>query len=150
MCLELCDNSCNCFVNTALEVHRVGSRSHILQTDIDDGLGKDSGCGSTVTCLLVGLGSDFLHHLCTHVGKLVLKLHFLGYSDTVLCHLRCAEFLVYNDIAAFRSKCNLDCICKCICAFLHLGAGVDIEFYIFCHNIFLLIIKVLRKCQTVS
>ena len=150
MCLEFGYNGCNCLVDTAFEVHRVGTRSHILQTYIDDGLGKDSGCGSTVTGLLVGLGSDFLHHLGTHVGELVLKLDFLSYSDTVLCHLRCTEFLVYNDIAAFGTECDLDCICKCICAFLHLGAGVDIEFYIFCHNIFLLIIKVLRKCQTVS
>ena len=136
--LEVSDNSRDSFVDTPLEVHRVGTGGHILQTNVDDSLGKNRGGGSTITSLLISLGSDFLNHLGAHVGIPVLKLDFLGDSHTILGDLRSTELLVDNDITALRSKGYLHGVSQSVSSFLHLGADINIEFYLFCHNKFLL------------
>ena len=127
-------------VNTAFEVHRVGTCGHVLDTDIDDGLGQHRSGGGTVTGLVVGLGSDLLDHLGAHVGEAVFQLHCLGYGYTVLGHLRSTEFLVNHHVAAFRTQRYLDGVCQRIRAFFHTGTNIHVEFYLFCHNAFLLMI----------
>ena len=84
--------------------------------------------------MVVGFGSNLLHHLGTHVLELVFKLHFLCYGYAVLGDLGSAELLSDDNVTAFRAKRYLNCICKCICAFLHGGADVCIEFNFLCHN----------------
>ena len=128
----------NRLVDTFLEVQRACTCGHILQTDIDDGLCEDSSCSSTVTGLFIGLGSDFLDHLRTHVGESVLQFHFLCDSNTVLGNLWCTELLVNDYVTSFRTKCNLYCISKSVNALFHLRAYLNVEFNIFSHNVILL------------
>ena len=132
--LELSNNSSDCLVDTLLQIQRTCTCSNVLQTYIDNSLSENSSCGSTVTGLLVSLGSDFLDHLCTHIGESVFQLDFLSDSNTVLSYLRSTELLVDNDVTTFRSKCNLNCICESVSALFHFSANLNIEFNIFSHN----------------
>ena len=136
--LEVSHDSLDGFVDTAFEVHRIGAGGDILQTYVDDALGEDRSGGRTVTGLVVGLGSHFLDHLGTHVLEAVFQFDLLGHRDTVLGHLRGAEFLVDDDIAAFRAEGHLHCVCQCVGTFLHQVPGINIEFDLFCHNRILL------------
>ena len=132
--LQVGNDSFNCLVDTALQIHGVGACGHVLQTYADDFLCEDSSGGGTVTGLVVGLGCHFPYHLGTHVLETVLELHFLGYGNTVLGDLRSTEFLVDNHIASLRTEGYLHCVCKSVHAFLHQAAGFHIEFDFFCHD----------------
>ncbi len=132
--LEFLHNCVYGLVNALLEVHGIGACSHVLEAYIDDGLCKDSGGGGAVTCLVVGLGGNLLHHLGAHVLELVFKFHFLCYGYAVLGNLGSTELLCNDNVTAFRSKRYFNCICKCICTVLHGGADVCIEFDFLCHN----------------
>ena len=134
MSLKFGNNSGNSLVNASLQIHRACTCGNVLQTNIDDSLCENCSGSSTVTCLLVSLGSDFLYHLCTHIGESVLKFNFLSDSHTVLSNLRSTELLVNDNVTALRSECNLYCICKSVCALFHFCANVNVEFDIFCHN----------------
>ena len=134
MSFKFGNNSGNCLVNTSLQINRACACSNVLETDIDDGLCENGCGGSTVTCLLISLGSDFLNHLCTHIGESVLKFYLLSDSNTVLCDLRSTELLVNNNVTALRSECNLNSICKRVYALFHFCADLNVEFDIFSHN----------------
>ena len=132
--LEISHNGSNGFVDTLLQVHGVGAGGHVLEAHVDDGLGQH-GCGSsTVTGLVVGLGGNLFHHLCTHVLELVFQLHFLGYGYAVLGDLRSTKLLGNNHVAALGAQGNLNGVSEGIGTFLHGGADVSIEFDFFCHS----------------
>ena len=142
--LEVGDNGSDCFVDTPLEVHRICTGGDVLDTYVNDRLREDGGGGGAVAGLLVGLRGYLLDHLCAHVGEAVFEFNFLCYGYTVLGYLGCTEFLINHHIAAFGAEGYLDCVRKSVSSFLHLGADIDIEFYIFCHGY-----KFLKGCENV-
>ena len=126
----------NGLVDTAFQVHRVGSGRHVLQTDADDRL-RQHGCGGrTVARIVVGLRSDLADHLGAHVGESVLQFHLLGHRHTVLGDLRSTEFLVDNHVAAFGTERDLYGVRQRIDTLLEQLARLNIVFDILCHNVF--------------
>ncbi len=73
-------------VDAALQVHGVQASGHVLDAFAHDGLGQHGGGGGAVTGDVVGLGSDFLNQLRTHVLQLVFQLNFFGDRHTVFGH----------------------------------------------------------------
>ena len=47
--------------------------------------------------------------------------------------MRSSEFFLKNNITAFRTKGNLNCICKLINTFFKKSTCINIEFNLFCH-----------------
>ncbi len=90
------------------EDHRVGAGSDVLDAFADDRLSQQGRGGRAVAGDVVGLGGDFFDQLGAHVFKAVFQFDFLGDGHTVIGDQRCAEFLVENDIAAFRAEGDLD------------------------------------------
>ncbi len=121
-------------VDTALEVHRVGTGRHVLQTYADDRLGQHRGGRRTVAGVVVGLRSDLLDHLGAHVGESVFELHLLGHRNTVLGDLRSTELLIDNHITALGTQRYLYCVRQRIDTLLQELARLDIVFDILCHN----------------
>ena len=56
-------------VDTALQVHRVGTCGHVLHAYADDSLCQHRSGRRTVTGVVVGLRSHLLDHLGAHVGE---------------------------------------------------------------------------------
>ena len=90
--------------------HRVHAGGNSACAFADDRLSQNGGGGGAVACFVIGLGSNFAHHLCAHVFELVFQFDFLRDGNTVLGDARCAEGFVDNDVAAFRAKRHFDCI----------------------------------------
>ncbi|EEQ36496.1 heat shock protein 60, mitochondrial precursor [Clavispora lusitaniae ATCC 42720] len=86
------------------QVHRVAAGSDVLHRLGEDGTAQNSGRGSTVTCRLVGLGSNFSQQLGTHVFELVLQSNGFGNSHTVLGDLGRAKQSLNENITAFWSQ----------------------------------------------
>jgi len=85
----------------------------------------------TIDCAR-SLGSNFLDHLCAHVGELVFQFDFLGDGNAVLGHGRGAVRALENDIAALRTEGNLDRVGQDVHAFDHAGACGIAKFNVFC------------------
>jgi len=114
-------------VDAALQVHRVHARCNRLQAFLDDGLRQHGGGGGAVAGLVIGAGSDFLHHLGAHVLELVFQFDFLGDRDTVLGDARGTERFLDDDVTAFRAERHLDSIREDVDAAQHTVAGIGIE-----------------------
>ena len=106
--VELGVDGFDCFVDTALEAHRVCAGCDVLEAFLEDGFGENGCRCGAVAGGIGGLACHFLDHLRTHVLVGVRKFNFLGYADTVLGDGGGAEFLVENDIASFRAECGFD------------------------------------------
>src|SRR5690606_20738691 len=65
--LDLLDGGDNGFVDTALEVHRVGASGNRLQAFDNDRLRQNGSGGGAVTGGVGSLGSHFFHELGAHV-----------------------------------------------------------------------------------
>ncbi|CCX43770.1 putative uncharacterized protein [Prevotella sp. CAG:1031] len=145
--LDASDNSRYSLVDTALEIHRIGTCGHILQTDTDNRLSKDgSGC-CAVTCIIAGLRGNLLHELSAHILEGIFKLDFTGNTHTVFSDVRCAELFFDNNITAFRAKSYLNGIGKSVDTLFKLFACFDIEKNFFCHNFWILSID---NCQNIA
>ena len=114
------------FVDTAFQVHRIGTCGNVFHTHAYNGLSQYSSGRRTVAGIVSSLGSDLFDHLCTHVGNRFLQFDLFGYGHTVLGHLRCTELLVDYHIAAFRTEGYLHCIGQRVHTFLELFAGIYI------------------------
>ena len=123
-------------VDAALQVHRVGAGSHVLNAYAHDSLCQHRSGRRTVSGVVGRLRGHFLDHLGAHVGDRVFQLDLLGYGYTVLGHLRRTELLVDNDVAAFRAEGDLHCVSQRVDAFLEQLAGFGIVFDLFCHDCF--------------
>jgi hypothetical protein len=77
-----------------------------------DRLGQHGRRGGAVAGQIVGLGSNFLDHLRTHVLELVFQFDLLGDGDAVLGDARRAERLVEDDVAALRTQRHLNGVGK--------------------------------------
>ena len=81
-------------VDTALQIHRVHAGGNRLGAFTDD-RSRQNGCGGgAVASRIGGLGSDFAHHLRTHVLELVFEFDFLGDGYAVLGRAGRAEALL--------------------------------------------------------
>jgi hypothetical protein len=132
--LELGYNGDHGLVDTALQVHGVGTCGHVLQTSGHDGLCEYRGGGGSITGLVSGLAGHFLQHLGAHVLHGVLQLDLLGYGHAVLGHLGCSEFLVDDHVAALGTEGHLHRVREVIDTTLQAVAGVDVELDVLgCH-----------------
>ena len=113
-------------VNAAFQVHGVGTGGDIFQTVVENDLCQNRGGRGAVTGLVVGLGGNLLHHLRTHVLDGLLQLDLLGDRHAVLGDLRSTEFLVDNDVAAFRTKCDLHRIGQSVHTFFQTFPGFPV------------------------
>ena len=133
------DDSSDCLVNTALQVHWIGTCSHVLQAFAYDSLSQYGCCGCSVACIVASLACHALNELCTSVLESVCELHFFSDCDAILSDLRSAELLLDDNVATLRTESHLDCICQLVNALLHHIAGFEVKFNIFCHFIQFLI-----------
>ncbi len=117
------------------EIHRVGAGRNRLRAFTDDRLGENGGSRRAVAGDVVGLGSDFAHHLRAHVLELVLKLDLLGDRHAVLGDAGRAEGLVEHHVAAFRAERDLHGIGENIDAAQHALAGILSKTYVFSSHI---------------
>ena len=124
------------FVNTTFQVHRVGTRRYILQTDTDNRLCQNCCSCRTVTGIVVSLGSNFLNQLSTHVFKRASNFNFFSYRYTVFCNVRSTEFLFDDHITSLRTQCYFYCVSQFIHTFLQKVAGIHIVFNFFCHDFY--------------
>ena len=83
VCAQVLNDSLDCGLGTAPQVHRVASGGDVLDSLGEDGAGKDSGSCGTVTSNLVGLGGNVLEKASTEVLELVLEGDGLGNGDTI-------------------------------------------------------------------
>ena len=123
----------NSLVDTALEVHRVGTGGNVLEAYIDDGLCEDGGGGCAVAGLVARLGGNLLHELGAHILERVLEFDFASHGNAILSDVGSAEFLFDDYIASFGTECHFDSVCQSVNAILEFFASLDIEFYLFCH-----------------
>ena len=98
----------NSLFDAALEGHRVCTGGNRADAFLKDRLGENGRGRGTVTGDVRGLAGDLADHLRTHVLERVLKLDLFSHRDTVLGDGRRAEFLVDDDVAAFRAQGDLD------------------------------------------
>ena len=117
--LNLFDRCGHGLVDTAFQIHRVHARGHAFQAFRYDGLCQNGGRGGTVTGGVGSLGSDFFHHLGTHVLELVFQFDLFGNRYTIFGHSRCAKRLVQHYVAAFRAQRNFYGVCQNVDAARH-------------------------------
>ena len=122
-------------VDTALQVHGIGTGSHVAQTLANDGLSQYGSSRRAVASVVAGLRGHALNQLCTSVLESISQFYFLGHGHAVLRNLGRTELLFYNHVPALRAEGYLHCICQLIDALLHQVAGLEIESNIFCHNL---------------
>ena len=103
LCLDAFNHDCHRTVDAALDVHRVCTCGHVLETDIDDSLSKHGCCCCSVACVITCLGSNFLDELCAHVLERIFEFNLAGHADTVFSDVGCTEFLLDDHVAAFRA-----------------------------------------------
>ena len=134
MLLDILNNLGYGLVDTALQVHWVGTCCDILQTLVDDSLSEDGCCGCTIAGIVTSLAGNALDELCASILEFVLQLYLLGNGNTVLGNLWCAKLLLNNNVAAFRTECNLNCVCQLVNTILEQLTCVNVKLDIFCHN----------------
>ena len=81
-----------------------------LQPDTDDALGKDRSRGRTVTSIVIGLRSNLLDELSTHILEWIFELDLLSYGDTVLGDVGGTVGLTEDDVATLRAEGYLDSV----------------------------------------
>ena len=113
-------------VNAAFQVHGVGAGGDIFQTVVENDLCQNCGGGCAVAGLVVGLGGNLLHHLRAHVLNGLLQLNLLGDRHAVLGDLRSTEFLVDNDVTAFRTEGDLHRIGQSVHTFFQTFPGFPV------------------------
>ncbi|OAV64875.1 hypothetical protein Barb6_03071 [Bacteroidales bacterium Barb6] len=137
---QMFNNLGNSFVNTAFQIHRVGTSGHVLQTYTDNRLCQNRCRSRTVAGMVVGLGGNFLHQLGTHVCKRAFQFYFLSHRHAVFCDVGGTEFLFDNYITSLRTERNLYGVSQLIHALLQKVAGFHIKLNLFSHDVLFLFI----------
>ena len=71
-------------VDTALEIHGIGTGGNILQTYGDDAWGENGSGGGAVAGIVAGFRGYFLHELGAHVAGKALRVQLPVQRHTVL------------------------------------------------------------------
>ena len=100
---------------------------------MDHGLREERRRGGAVACDVIRLRRDFFHELSAHVFKGIFQFDLTGNGYAVVDDVRSAEFLVQNNIAAFRAEGNLDSVRQLIYAAEQCRAGFFIVQYFLSH-----------------
>ena len=108
------NKNANSFFNALLQDHRICTGCYVSHAFMNHGLSKQSCGGCAVACYVIGLCCDFLYELSAHIFKGILQFDFAGNGYTVIDNVRSAEFLVQNNIPAFRSQSNFYCVSQLI------------------------------------
>ena len=125
--LEVLDDALDGRLDAALEAHRVGACSDVLEALADDRLGKHRRGRRAVAGDVVGRRGDLPDELRALVLERVLDLDLTGDRDAVVRDRRRTELLVENDIAALRAKRHLDRVGEGVDAPLERAARVLVE-----------------------
>ena len=85
-------NSCgDCFIDAALQVHRVHAGGNVFHALAYDSLGQYGRGSGAVTSIVGRFGCDFFHHLRAHVHQLVFQLDLFSNRNPVFGDGGCAE-----------------------------------------------------------
>ena len=103
-----------CFFHTFTQDDRVCTCCQIFHTCLDHCLSQNGSSCGTITCYIIGLGSNFFYQLCTHVLECIFQLDLLCNGNTVVCNERSTILFIQNNVSSFRSKCYFYCICQFI------------------------------------
>ena len=131
---DVVDHSGDGLVDTALQVHGVGTCGDVLQSLGNDRLCQHGSSGGAVAGIVAGLRGHALHELCASVLEAVFEFDFLGYGDTVLGNLGSTEFLLNHYVASLRAEGHLYCVGQLVDTLLEEVASLNIEFNVFCHD----------------
>ena len=104
---DILDNSLGTFVNTMLELHRIGTGCQVFQSFMDNCLGQHSSRGGSITSNIVRPRGGLFEQLSAHVLKRVLKLNFFRYRHTIMGHAGSTELLVKRHVATLRTQRRL-------------------------------------------
>ncbi len=107
-------------------------------------LGKDRSRGRTVTSIVVGLRSNLLDELSTHVLEWIFELDLLSYGDTVLGDVGCAIGLTEDDVAPLGAEGYLDSVSQSVNAALEALTCLYIELDFFCHDRYIVLLSFWR------
>src|SRR5207237_7488637 len=106
--LEVFYNRLNGAIDTALQIHGIGSRGDVLDAFAIDRLGQDGRGGGTVAGKIAGLARDFLYHLRSHIFVPVLQLDIFSNRDPVFSDERRAELPAECNVTAFWAQSNVN------------------------------------------
>src|SRR5699024_8324288 len=98
-------------------------------------------CGSTVSCHVIGLGSNFLDELCAHVLKCIFQLDLFCDGHAVVGDQRRSKRFIQNYVASFGSKCDSYCICQFVYSCFQCASGLSAVFDFLCHDVYCLLNK---------
>ena len=96
--------SSNGFLNALFQNHRISAGGDIAHAFVNHSLSQNGSRRGAVACNVIGFGGNFFHQLSAHVFKRIFQFDIPSDSHAVISNERCAEFLIQNHIAAFRSK----------------------------------------------
>jgi len=91
-------------LDTALQQHRVGAGSQVLQAFADHRVREDRGGGGAVAGDIVGLGRGFFKQLRAHILKGVFQFDFLGNRHAVVGDGGGTVLAVQSDVASFGAE----------------------------------------------
>jgi hypothetical protein len=131
----------NCFVDAALQRHRIRTRGDSFYTLAKDGLRQHRRRGGAVTGNVAGLRRDFAHHLRAHVLHWILELNLFRDGHAIFGNRRAPIFLIENDVAALRAERDFHCVGELIDPAQDCRARFFAMSYLLCHNSFVLIFK---------
>mmetsp|Transcript_16847 Transcript_16847/g.37125 ORF Transcript_16847/g.37125 Transcript_16847/m.37125 type:complete len:842 (+) Transcript_16847:26-2551(+) len=106
-------------VDAALQVHGIHAGHHSLAAFAEDGTGQHRGRRGAIARDIVGLRSDLLDELGSHIHHLALELNSLGDSDAILRHLGRPKGLLNDDVAALRSQGHCHSVSQAVGALEH-------------------------------
>src|SRR6266571_1758955 len=94
-------------IDTALEVHRIGTRGDVFHAFAEDRLGQYRRGGCAIPRHIAGLARDLTQHLRAHILEGVLQLDFLRHGDPVFGGDRRAKLFINDDIPPLRTERRL-------------------------------------------
>ena len=142
--VELVGNVLDGEIDASLDVCGVEASFDLLEAFLVDGSSKDSGGGSAVPSLVVGLVGHVLNKSSTNVDSLVRKIDSLSHSNSVLGDFGRTVALVDEHVAAARTQRNLDGVGELPAALEKLLAGLGAEQQLLCGVVSLQVEEILR------
>src|SRR5229473_3515226 len=134
--LNLSDRPLDRLVYAAFERHRISAGGDGLHALAENRLSQYGGGGGAVTRNVRSLGSDFAHHLRTHVLHRIFQVDLFCNCHAVLGNRRRSKLLVDHDVATLGSQSDLDCIGELVDTAQNCRARLLAMNYLLCHLLF--------------